>query len=161
MHLCCRPPRGGRGLKYPYFNVDPGTMRSPPSRGAWIEMAAPRCRWGRGKSPPSRGAWIEMHKVNIRDSTVLSPPSRGAWIEILLTNGGVLGSSRRKSRPPRGGRGLKSNTSSSLTRNLRRPPRGGRGLKCETAQGRSLHKKRRPPRGGRGLKFWAKRLCGS
>ena len=36
--LCCRPPRGGRGLKSACsINYDKGVM-SPPSRGAWIEM---------------------------------------------------------------------------------------------------------------------------
>ena len=33
-----RPPRGGRGLKFPasYYNLSP--QLSPPSRGAWIEI---------------------------------------------------------------------------------------------------------------------------
>ena len=35
----CRPPRGGRGLKFDIgnFSFDNGLM-SPPSRGAWIEI---------------------------------------------------------------------------------------------------------------------------
>ena len=34
-------------------------------------------------SPPSRGAWIEIALVYDGDiAAALSPPSRGAWIEI-------------------------------------------------------------------------------
>ena len=35
------------------------------------------------RSPPSRGAWIEMLR-DFRDAAAVdgSPPSRGAWIEI-------------------------------------------------------------------------------
>ena len=36
-------------------------QRSPPSRGAWIEIPiAKRYSEATTKSPPSRGAWIEM-----------------------------------------------------------------------------------------------------
>ena len=35
-----------------------------------------------------------------------------------------------KSRPPHGGRGLKSSALEQLRRDARRPPHGGRGLKC-------------------------------
>ena len=35
------------------------------------------------KSPPSRGAWIEMISTsNTASALAWSPPSRGAWIEI-------------------------------------------------------------------------------
>ena len=57
----CRPPRGGRGLKCICHHLVSGILKSPPSRGAWIEIpisvmpnAATR------SSPPSRGAWIEI-----------------------------------------------------------------------------------------------------
>ena len=58
--------------------------KSPPSRGAWIEI--PRgggCALIR-QSPPSRGAWIEIAGsfLSCFTSLLLSPPSRGAWIEI-------------------------------------------------------------------------------
>ena len=36
------------------------------------------------KSPPSRGAWIEIEKKKETALYKLSPPSRGAWIEIRL-----------------------------------------------------------------------------
>ena len=41
------------------------TVRSPPSRGAWIEIifAIPRRRWR--PSPPSRGAWIEIMRLAV------------------------------------------------------------------------------------------------
>ena len=35
------------------------------------------------KSPPSRGAWIEIAWVEFLEVMKESPPSRGAWIEIL------------------------------------------------------------------------------
>ena len=34
----CRPPRGGRGLKYQMKKWHDGVTPSPPSRGAWIEI---------------------------------------------------------------------------------------------------------------------------
>ena len=34
------------------------------------------------RSPPSRGAWIEMVRLLLLLSVMSSPPSRGAWIEI-------------------------------------------------------------------------------
>ena len=36
------------------------------------------------QSPPSRGAWIEMADCQKLTVSVSSPPSRGAWIEIVL-----------------------------------------------------------------------------
>ena len=37
------------------------------------------------RSPPSRGAWIEISVSPVRVVTcVVSPPSRGAWIEIVI-----------------------------------------------------------------------------
>lgn len=40
VHLCCRPPRGGRGLKSPSSSAAGGSSPVAPSRGAWIEIAA-------------------------------------------------------------------------------------------------------------------------
>ena len=61
------------------------------------------------ESPPSRGAWIEMLCMVIYNKDFcVSPPSRGAWIEIghdCPMQHSVAG------RPPRGGRGLKSQES--------------------------------------------------
>ena len=34
------------------------------------------------KSPPSRGAWIEIEAIQCGKIAVASPPSRGAWIEM-------------------------------------------------------------------------------
>ena len=36
--------------------------QSPPSRAAWIEIAAPTTSIGMKLSPPSRAAWIEIVK---------------------------------------------------------------------------------------------------
>ena len=56
------------------------------------------------KSPPSRGAWIEIRPSKQPGASCASPPSRGAWIEIPPTLQDFVGPGR----PPRGGRGLKS-----------------------------------------------------
>ena len=37
--LFSRPPRGGRGLKFAETKVNMEGVKSPPSRGAWIEIA--------------------------------------------------------------------------------------------------------------------------
>ena len=56
-------------------------------------------------SPPSRGAWIEIQMFQTVINAKPSPPSRGAWIEILSY---VYRNAVICRRPPRGGRGLKS-----------------------------------------------------
>ena len=72
-------------MKYPLRLLTVLTTKSPPSRGAWIEIHISTAN-GRNirQSPPSRGAWIEMKIPLDRVKTNLSPPSRGAWIEIEL-----------------------------------------------------------------------------
>ena len=65
---------------------------SPPSRGAWIEIAVDwLTKITLFKSPPSRGAWIE---IQVRDDFINlppSPPSRGAWIEMIRFSSMVTG----------------------------------------------------------------------
>ena len=80
-----RPPRGGRGLKYNINGGSLGTITSPPSRGAWIEILGPvTIIFTFPLSPPSRGAWIEIGWITGTVSGLgESPPSRGAWIEII------------------------------------------------------------------------------
>ena len=56
------------------------------------------------RSPPARGAWIEMIAAQAAKLKDQSPPARGAWIEIKYANGGIDGGNGR---PPHGGRGLK------------------------------------------------------
>ena len=60
---------------------------------------------GQRRSPPSRGAWIEIAILQAICDFLMSPPSRGAWIEIRRS---LAVSSVGPGRPPRGGRGLKS-----------------------------------------------------
>ena len=36
------------------------------------------------RSPPSRGAWIEIIGAIREGEDITSPPSRGAWIEIYF-----------------------------------------------------------------------------
>ena len=56
-----------------------------------------------------------------------SPPTRGAWVEIPRC---LPPLPRLLSRPPHGGRGLKSNERTTFVMNRNgRPPHGGRGLK--------------------------------
>ena len=56
------------------------------------------------RSPPSRGAWIEIITLLKNGVVMTSPPSRGAWIEMprLVSKAAI-----KSRRPPRGGRGLK------------------------------------------------------
>ena len=100
-----RPPRGGRGLKYYAGQPKARLRRSPPSRGAWIEITTKKptassatCR------PPRGGRGLKYHLPAYRET-----PGGG--------------------RPPRGGRGLKSLLSPGKQAGAGRPPRGGRGLK--------------------------------
>ena len=74
---------------------------SPPSRGAWIEIAV-MARYWRSQlgSPPSRGAWIEILMGRSWASGMKSPPSRGAWIEITIRPQGHT--PLRRSPPTRG-----------------------------------------------------------
>ena len=58
--------------------------KSPPSRGAWIEILILSTIKFSEKSPPSRGAWIEIYDMPLLNGSLVSPPSRGAWIEIPL-----------------------------------------------------------------------------
>ena len=53
-------------------------VKSPPSRGAWIEIIrAPVTTCTYRPSPPSRGAWIEISPSTRVTVRVSSPPSRG------------------------------------------------------------------------------------
>ena len=102
----------------------------------------------------------------------MSPSPRRAWIEMLGT---AYGYGQTHSRPPHGGRGLKSRIDKSEERRLlspsprrawieiaklspvsgtmaRRPPHGGRGLKFDRL-GLVDISFGRPPHGGRGLKW--------
>ena len=106
--------------------------RSPPARGAWIEIfltAPPKNQTAR--SPPARGAWIEILASCIIRRNCGSPPARGAWIEIGYQAYDLL---KAHCRPPHGGRGLKSKGEKGATGEQGgRPPHGGRGLKSCSA----------------------------
>ena len=93
-------------MKYNINGGSLGTITSPPSRGAWIEILGPvTIIFTFPLSPPSRGAWIEIGWITGTVSGLgESPPSRGAWIEIIRLVQILIIS---QSRPPRGGRGLK------------------------------------------------------
>ena len=56
--------------------------QSPPTRGAWIEMAEHWLLRPIHRSPPTRGAWIEIYMNCCMYFLSTSPPTRGAWIEI-------------------------------------------------------------------------------
>ena len=60
--VCCRTPRGVRGLKYKRRGVVLEVGLSHPSRGAWIEIVPGAVEpLIRAASHPSRGAWIEIN----------------------------------------------------------------------------------------------------
>ena len=123
---------------------------SPSPRRAWIEMSLIRCANGVPRSPSPRRAWIEIEEMRKAAEDNESPSPRRAWIEMPGISWIILGWT---SRPPHGGRGLKSGRLSAGQRFSRRPPHGGRGLKCARQTCRA-RQNCRPPHGGRGLK-WA------
>ena len=87
-------------MKSRYFPALRCPAPSPPARGAWIEIDLyPACP-KEGKSPPARGAWIEIQKVE--------------WAINYID-----------SRPPHGGRGLKSHRGQLPHRCVRSPPARG------------------------------------
>ena len=103
--VCCRTPRGVRGLKYQLVVLVSVTQESHPSRGAWIEI---RRVGGVGASAASRTP------RGVRGLKSPPPPTERAL-------------SRRT---PRGVRGLKSGTILSVRQiPPGRTPRGVRGLK--------------------------------
>ena len=105
--VCCRTPRGVRGLKCLASSCALLPIcTSHPSRGAWIEIQRAVFCQDTEKSHPSRGAWIEIGQQWESGSRCGSHPSRGAWIEIVrnTTSPSIPGISRT----PHGVRGLKS-----------------------------------------------------
>ena len=104
-------------------------IKSPPARGAWIEITAGGClvitivgrppHGGRGlklylsgnghhlfsRRPPHGGRGLKFLLLLEQGKPPPSPPARGAWIEIAPPPAYVHALC---SRPPHGGRGLKS-----------------------------------------------------
>ena len=127
--VCCRTPRGVRGLKFGGLDV-PGQVdaRSHPSRGAWIEITTVLFSSGRDARRTPRG----VRELKCNDPVTAhqrngSHPSRGAWIEMPLFSPPRVCFS---SRTPRGVRGLKFFCLSDIMyRSPGRTPRGVRGLK--------------------------------
>ena len=70
-------------MKSEELEVDDVKLGSPPSRAAWIEIAARAKIAQIFESPPSRAAWIEIKLKDSPDVADTSPPSRAAWIEIV------------------------------------------------------------------------------
>ena len=125
--VCCRTPRGVRGLKYEFGSYPRICSMSHPSRGAWIEILTDRRLYGEPDSRTPRGV---RGLKSRRTSTTSSPsrrtprgvrglksknqspnnhskqshPSRGAWIEIAMR---ALDELEVEGRTPRGVRGLK------------------------------------------------------
>ena len=99
-------PSRGAWIEIQVLLEVPGLPKSLPSRGAWIEMGGwPSLLPASGTSLPSRGAWIEIGcRCNGYGEQPGSLPSRGAWIEMISSAPGPL---RTPSRSPHGERGLK------------------------------------------------------
>ena len=78
-----RPLCGGRGLKSVIQSNPNPNPKSPPVRGAWVEMTfhVAGCKLEMS-SPPVRGAWVEITTRGIQAFVDRSPPVRGAWVEI-------------------------------------------------------------------------------
>ena len=70
------------------------SMRSHPTRGAWIEIPRWPARAIWMMSHPTRGAWIEITSCSVTQIELsTSHPTRGAWIEISVADS-------RASNPP-------------------------------------------------------------
>ena len=54
-------------MKLEYILSDAYAVKSPPSRGAWIEIIGSCFMCKHARSPPSRGAWIEIKPLNLRE----------------------------------------------------------------------------------------------
>ena len=81
-----RPPRGGRGLKFPADLAALLGQKSPPSRGAWIEIAiSSHVAVPPSRRPPRGGRGLKCENAGRSGGYQLSPPSRGAGIEIAAT----------------------------------------------------------------------------
>ena len=105
----CRPPHGGRGLKYVNkHGYDLAMEMSPSPRRAWIEIFCSRSRGIHFEQSPSpRRAWIEISSYTpLRSSVTCRPPHGGRGLKYRL--GRLRSAVRRARRPPHGGRGLKS-----------------------------------------------------
>ena len=93
-------------MKYYGIVLLPNRSKSPPARGAWIEIPTALFLQALLVSRPPHGGrglkYTGYTPVKIDDK---SPPARGAWIEI-----GEKDDERTdiQGRPPHGGRGLKS-----------------------------------------------------
>ena len=78
-----RPPRGGRGLKYP-AGGQATRLKSRPPRGGrglkWIVKEVFRVAVDR--RPPRGGRGLKYKLLQDDAELKRSPPSRGAWIEI-------------------------------------------------------------------------------
>ena len=79
VHLCCRPPRGGRGLKLLTNLGEVVTASRPPRGGRGLKSLGSHSRCNaREGSPPSRGAWIEMLISELkRRFTIVAPLAGG------------------------------------------------------------------------------------
>ena len=140
-----RPPRGGRGLKYRPDDVNAALLGRPPRGGRGLKFFFLSLVLVRQVSPPSRGAWIEIAAPATQMRVQYGrPPRGGRGLKYLVHAGHV---NRELGRPPRGGRGLKLSAIVDGEMLKCRPPRGGRGLKLLLRRTKSKPVKSPPSRG--------------
>ena len=76
--VCCRTPRGVRGLKSFLYQLGERVLTSHPSRGAWIEISISAfIKRAISRSHPSRGAWIEIHMSGLQSRIARVAPLAG------------------------------------------------------------------------------------
>ena len=74
----CRPPRGGRGLKYAGALLQHLHRRRPPRGGRGLKSIDKLLLVDGRASPPSRGAWIEINvKANSVEAVNVAPLAGG------------------------------------------------------------------------------------
>ena len=82
--VCCRTPRGVRGLKFLGLRRIVFSCSRTPRGVRGLKYTARAAVYALTKSHPSRGAWIEIVPQVTAPSGGWSHPSRGAWIEIIM-----------------------------------------------------------------------------
>ena len=133
------------------FGLHPAEVQSPPTQGAWIEIAANLERFANMMSPPTQGAWIEIYRCRARLVVCLGRPlHRGRGLKYEFSVQYHFPHAPR--RPLHRGRGLKCHFTGKPLPPICRPLHRGRGLKYAALSSCLLTVYRRPLHRGRGLK---------
>ena len=80
----CRPPHGGRGLKYARLDAKRSSIKSrPPHGGRGLKFDNRACPLCSRRRPPHGGRGLKLRPSRFLPLSPSSPSPRRAWIEIL------------------------------------------------------------------------------